>query len=327
MKILSNKYLLPFLFVSGSLAVDTNFVSIDGLSPYNNKYLINEPTNISGEEKKSIFDIKSISSMYIDDVTNPKIIDENEFNFDTSPECLDLVKAKYSCIKLQSKDFDSFCKRLNSTECSELNDEDKSIISGKCNISLYDAEEFKNTINKLINAKKFFCIKKSDNSTISTSRETTTNNSNSNNSEPCEEEDGYCPITISLQKGYLKLIKEVEEKELNLKKRKRSPVISNVNSFLPSSNIDAQIVKKRLVEDLKKNCNYTVCQQKLVQYLNEIRDDYSYFNVIYQYKVNDDSLRDNILDILREYKCASISRISKSSHILLIIIGILYLLF
>ncbi|OUM69169.1 hypothetical protein PIROE2DRAFT_68582 [Piromyces sp. E2] len=334
MKILNYKYLFPFFFLSSSMAQNSNFVSIDDYTPFNNKYMINTPNNTIVEETKSAFDIKSISSMYINDITNPKIIDNsNEFNFDTSPECLNLVKSKYSCVKLQSKNFNSFCERLNSTACSLLSDYDRTKISETCKISLLEAGEFVNTINKLINSKKFFCVKINDekeNSSETNIKDKSVEKDEKNDTESCKEDekDGYCPITISLQNGYLKLIKEIEDQEMNIHKRKRSPVISNINSFLPSRNIDAQIIKKRLVEDLKKNCNFTICRGKLNEYLKGIKDDFSYFNVIYQYKVNDDTLRDNILEILKENNCSGISmRVTLSSKILLTIVGvIIYLL-
>jgi len=338
MRFLKYHYLLSFLFAHGSLSLNNNLYYNVGYTPYNKYELgMGNPSDIG--DKKNIFNIKNISNIYVDDVTKPKIIDStNEFDFDTSPECLDLVKSKYSCIKLENKDFKSYCEKLKSPVCTSFIESDKSFISSTCNISLAEAEEFVNTINELLKSKKFFCLEKNDNKKEENNKQQTEkdkqyteeNNNDNITGEKIKDEDDneiYCPITLTLQNGYLKLIKEGEEKELNVQKRKRSPVISNVNSFIPSSNIDTQIIKKRLVEDLKKNCKYDVCRGKVHEYLHNIRNDFSYFNVIYQYKVNDDSLRDNIIKILNESKCSGISpRYSLSIHLILIIIGTIYLL-
>ncbi|ORX61057.1 hypothetical protein BCR36DRAFT_408037 [Piromyces finnis] len=319
MKILKNKFLISLLFISSSVANNSNFISYNGYSPYNIKYIMEMENlnNTNSDEKKSVFDIKQISSMYINDVTNPKISDDlNEFNFDSSPLCLSIVKSKYSCITLKSKDFNSFCERLNSDECSIFTDNDTKIISELCKINLIEATDFVKTINNLINYKQFFCVKKDEKKIIATGNNNNENDENKvnidnktekSNSKKEKNDNDYCPITISLQKGYLQLIAEGEELEMNIKRRKRTPVISNINSFLPSRSIDAQITKKKLVEDFKKNCNYTLCRKKLNEYIMNIREEYSYFNVIYQYKVNDDSLRDNIIDILKEINCSASS--------------------
>jgi len=92
-----------------------------------------------------------------------------------------------------------------------------------------------------------------------------------------------------------------------LLKKKRSPLISNVNTYIPSRSIDLQVIRRNLVKELKENCKDDVCHKKAIEYINNIRQDYSYFNLIYQYQINDDTLRDSLLKVLREGECSSAS--------------------
>jgi len=163
-------------------------------------------------------------------------------------------------------------------------------------------------------------INKPDNITISAE-------CNEEEIKKLQEEKTYCPITVSLQHGYLNLIKQVEYQNEQARKSKRSPIISDVNSFIPSRSIDLQVIKRRLIDDLKRNCKYNYCRDAARNYINNIKKDYSYFNVMYQYQVNDDTLKKNIQEILNDKNCSGVSlRFITSNKFLLAFVSIVILL-
>jgi len=250
---------------------------------------VNDFSSINEEtvpKVNKIFDLGSISTVFKNDIQTPKLVGNVTISEifgldekDVSKECLDIIHSKYSCITLQNNDFNLFCKNLNDTNCN-LDDQVKFEIRDKCNVNLGDVEEFLKTIKNIISTKQFFCIK-------------------------MKNETDYCPLTLSLQKGYLDLVKLTEKNEKELAKKKRSPLISNVNTYIPSRSIDLQVIRRNLVKELKENCKDVICHKKAIEYINNIRQDYSYFNLIYQYQINDDTLRDSLLKVLREGECSS----------------------
>jgi len=304
--------LLSLFVLPKALVTASDSVSIIGFTRYDNRFILSAdnttPKNnddITENADNSVFDIKSISSMLTKDITHPKLMNNStDIEFSANKECSEFIKRKYKCINLQDKDFKTYCKKLDSSECGSIGERQVYDVSKLCNINMIEATDLTNTINHLIDGKQYFCLKKninnkniSNDDNISRSTEIDVlNNKNESNSE-------FCPITIALQKGYLELVKEGEKQDLETKKRKRSPLISDVNSFIPSRSIDLQVIKKKLVEDLRKNCNYTFCHEKAVQFIKNIRDDYSYFGVIYKYRVNDDTLENSILNILNSKNC------------------------
>jgi hypothetical protein len=252
---------------------------------------VNDFSSINEEtvpKVNKIFDLGSVSTIFKNDIQTPKLVGNVSVSEicgldeeDVSNECLDILQSKYSCITLQNNDFNLFCKNLNETNCN-LDNKVKFEIRDKCKVNLGDVEEFLKTINNIISTKQFFCIK-------------------------MKNETDYCPLTLSLQKGYLDLVKLTEKNEKEIAKKKRSPLISNVNTYIPSRSIDLQVIRRNLVKELKENCKDDVCHKKAIEYINNIRQDYSYFNLIYQYQINDDTLRDSLLKVLREGECSRAS--------------------
>jgi len=330
-------FTFPKAFVTAS-----DSVSVIGFTRYDNRFILSEDNSTSSsigddtENTNSVFDIKSISSMLTKDITHPKLLNNStNIEFPANKECSEYIKKKYKCINLQNKDFKSYCKKLETEECREINEKEMWDISRLCNINMLNTKDLTNTINNLIKGKQYFCLKKNANNkniNDNINRSTEIDVSNKNNDENNDENNEFCPITVALQKGYLELVKEGEKQDIEIKKRKRSPLISDVNSFIPSRSIDLQVIKKKLVEDLRKNCNYTFCHEKAVQFIKNIRDDFSYFGVIYKYRVNDDTLENSILSILNSKNCTGtisgiIPKYVISNQILITIIISFLLLF
>eukprot|EP00833_Pecoramyces_ruminatium_P005235 jgi/Orpsp1_1/1179267/evm.model.c7180000068686.1 len=290
-----NKFnvILIFLYFICGIFANENLIAINNISPINKRYSLDNFNNISINDKNNlqntgkIFDLSNIVTVFKNDIQSPKLFKNisvsDIFGIDeenVSKECVELIQSKYSCITLQDTDFALFCKQLNGGKCNYSNNQIKFDIRDKCNVDLGEVEDFVKTVDNIITTKKFFCIK----------------------GDKTEE---YCPLTKSLQQGYLRLIKETEKNEKIIQKKKRSPLISNVNSFLPSRSIDSQVIKRDLIDDLKKNCNDTICHQKALEYINNIRKEYSYFNLIYEYQINDDTLKKDLLEILHKGECSA----------------------
>jgi len=165
---------------------------------------VNDFSSINEEtvpKVNKIFDLGSVSTIFKNDIQTPKLVGNVSVSEifgldeeDVSKECLDIIQSKYSCITLQNNDFNLFCKNLNETNCN-LDNKVKFEIRDKCKVNLGDVEEFLKTINNIISTKQFFCIK-------------------------MKNETDYCPLTLSLQKGYLDLVKLTEKNEKEIAKKK-----------------------------------------------------------------------------------------------------------
>lgn len=287
------------------IAQKNNFVSLNGftsinaISPFDNTLLLKH------NKRENEFDINNVISIFKKDISAPKF-NKNSTDFGIAinlKECNDFLKSKYDCITISDKNFNTMCNNLNEGDCRLINTsyQYKMDLVKICETSINNIEQLVDVINKLIKAKEMFCIKKD------------------------KDSSEFCPITKALQQGYLNLIRETESTSNdsdslnNNTKVRRGPIINSVNSYIGARGADMQIVNRNLKLELINNCNYTICHTKTSEYIKNIRDEYSYFKLLYKYKINDDTLQKSLLKTLECSSSISIKYLIHKSFIFFMI--------